>query len=434
VRTRLTMLYSVVFLLCGAALLAITYQLVEHSTDDAFYTNAGTDTPSKGGVLHQNFTGVPNLHPLGQAKALIAQTQAGDLHQLLVKSGIALAIMAVVAVAAGYLLAGRILRPLHHITVTAQGISAGNLHERLAMVGPRDEMKNLGDTFDELLARLEASFESQRHFVANASHELRSPLTRLRLVAEVAATDSQATVESLRHATERVIVAAERQEQLLDALLVLAQSQSGLNHGERLDLSEICNDVLLRPDLDIDTLALHVKTAIRTAPLEGDPSLIERLVTNLIENAIGHNMPAGLVDIATDMIEGKAVLTVTNTGPVIPQDEFDRLFRPFQRLDPNRIHHKGGHGLGLSIVQAIATAHSATITTQPQPEGGLSVRVIFPPPTRHAPGGESCAPMPGPGALPSGTCGPKKRTYPVRREPRRDLRCDRTEADRQASS
>jgi signal transduction histidine kinase len=375
VRTRLTILYSSVFLLCGAALLAITYQLVEHSTDRAVYTNRGTGTSGKGSIFHRNISGAANLHPI---TSQVARVQTNDLHQLLIKSGIALAIMAVVAVAAGYFVAGRILRPLHRITTTARGISAGNLHARLAMTGPHDELTELGDTFDDLLSRLEASFKSQRQFVANASHELRSPLTRLRLLAEVAATDSEATVESLQDAHHRVIAAAEQQEQLLDALFCLAQSQGGLDCREPLDLSAVVNDVLLAARPEPERQTLRIEACTDRAPMIGDRHLVERLVGNLVDNAMRYNVPSGHVRVATGVVEGSAALDISNSGPVVPSTEVDRLFRPFQRLEPLRRHHQTGHGLGLSIVKEIATAHGTVITTSARREGGLRIQVRFP--------------------------------------------------------
>ncbi len=329
------------------------------------------------------------VHQLAQAVHQVAQTgsvqaaqRASDSHQLLVNSGIALAIVAVLALLAGWLVAGRMLRPIRTITRTARRISSASLHERLALDGPEDELKELGDTLDDLFARLEAAFESQRRFVANASHELRTPLTRERTLVQVALGDP--STPDLWRSTGRELLASNReQETLIDALLTLASSESGLDHRERTELAEICQTVLSRSGLDTDRRGLHVETALGPAPFDGDPRLIERLVANLVDNAVEHNDAGGRVRISTDATDGQAVLTVTNTGPVVPPDEIDRLFQPFQRLDPRRAHHKSGHGLGLSIVRAIATAHNAAITARPLPDGGLSLSVAFPaqPPT-----------------------------------------------------
>jgi len=321
------------------------------------------------------------VHQVAQAGSIQATQRAADSHQLLINSGIALAIVAVLALLAGWLVAGRMLRPIRTIIRTAQRISSTSLHERLALDGPPDELKELGDTLDDLFGRLDAAFEAQRHFVANASHELRTPLTVERNLLQVALDDPHTSAETWRDTAKELLASNDEQKHLIEALLALATSESGLDHREKTDLADICRTVLARPGLDTERLALHVETAIRAAPLDGDPRLIERLVTNLVDNAIGHNIAGGHVQISTDTTDGKAVLTVTNTGPIIPASELDRLFQPFQRLDPRRTHHNIGHGLGLSIVQAIAATHHATITIQPQPDGGLSLTITFRPPT-----------------------------------------------------
>ena len=307
-----------------------------------------------------------------------AAQRASDSHQLLVDSGIALAAVAVLAVLAGWLLAGRMLRPIRTITRAARRISSTSLHERLGLDGPDDELKELGDTLDSLFARLEAAFEAQRRFVANASHELRTPLTRERTLVQVAL-GGPSTPDEWRSTGQELLASNREQEMLIDALLTLASSESGLDQQERTDLADISRSVLARPGLD--RLGLHIETALHPAPLDGDPRLIERLIANLVDNAIAHNTANGHVQISTDTAHGRAVLTVSNSGPVIPPREIERLFQPFQRLDPRRVQHKNGHGLGLSIVHAIATAHGATISAQPLPQGGLSLSLAFPPPT-----------------------------------------------------
>jgi signal transduction histidine kinase len=318
------------------------------------------------------------VHQIAQAGSVQAAQRAADSHQLLINSGIALAIAAVLALLAGWLIAGRMLRPIRTITRTAQRISSSSLHERLALDGPPDELKELGDTLDDLFRRLEAAFEAQRHFVANASHELRTPLTAERNLLQVALDDPNTSADAWRSTAEELLNSNDEQKHLIEALLALASSESGLKYRERTDLAEICQSVLARRVLDADMLTLHVETAIGPALLEGDPRLVERLVANLADNAISHNIAGGHLQISTETTDGKAVLTVTNTGPIIPPNDIDRLFRPFQRLDPRRTHHKNGHGLGLSIVQAIATTHHAVVDTSPLPGGGLSVTVTFP--------------------------------------------------------
>jgi signal transduction histidine kinase len=319
------------------------------------------------------------VHQVAQAGTVQAAQRASDSHQLLVNSGIALAIVAVLALLAGWLVAGRMLRPVRVITATARRISSTNLRQRLALDRADEEFKRLGDTLDDLFARLAAAFEAKRHFVANASHELRTPLTAERNLLQVALDDPRTSAAAWRYTARELLASNDEQKHLIEALLTLASSESGLDHRERTDLARICQSVLPRPGLDTDRLEVHIDTAIHPAPLDGDPRLIECLVTNLVDNAIGHNLPCGLVHVRTDTAAGKAVLSVTNTGPIIPPTAVDRLFQPFQRLDPRRTHHNSGHGLGLSIVQAIATTHHATIAAHPRPDGGLSVTVSFPP-------------------------------------------------------
>ncbi|MGH9105802.1 MAG: ATP-binding protein [Acidimicrobiales bacterium] len=323
------------------------------------------------------------VHQLAQAGPLEAAQRATDSHQLLVNSGIALAIVAMLALVVGWLVASRMLRPIRTITRTAKRISSTSLHERLALDGPHDELKELADTLDDLFGRLDAAFEAQRHFVANASHELRTPLTAERTMLQYGLDDPDTSARTWRSIAEELLDSNREQETLIEALLTLASSEGGLDHRDRADLADICQTVLGRPGLGTDRLGLAIKTAISSAPLEGDPRLVERLLTNLVDNAIRHNVEGGGVQIFTGMKEGKAVFSVTNTGPVVPPNGVARLFQPFQRLDGCRVHHNKGHGLGLSIVRAIATAHCATVAASASPGGGLSVDVTFPPPAQH---------------------------------------------------
>jgi signal transduction histidine kinase len=319
------------------------------------------------------------VHQVAQAGSAQAALRASDSHQLLVDSGIALAVVGVIALLAGWFVAGRMLRPIRTITRKARRISSTSLHERLALGGPEDELKELADTLDDLFGRLDAAFEAQRRFVANASHELRTPLTRERALVQVALGDPS-TSDVWRSTGQELLASNREQETLIESLLTLASSESGLDHRERTDLADICQNVLSHPGLDTQRLGLHIETAVRAAPLEGDPRLIERLIANLVDNAVAYNVTGGLVQISTASTDGQAVLSVSNTGPIIPPAELGRLFQPFQRLAPRRTNRKGGHGLGLSIVQAIATAHHATISPRPLPEGGLALTVAFPSP------------------------------------------------------
>jgi signal transduction histidine kinase len=309
--------------------------------------------------------------------ALEAQAHAKSaaaLNQLMLNSGIALGIMALVSIWLGWLVAGRALRPLRTIASTAREISASNLHRRLGLEGPDDEIKQLGSTFDELLGRLESSFEAQRQFVANASHELRTPLTLERALVEVALTDRDADIASLRMMGEQVLAVGAQQERLIEALLTLSRGQRGLDRHEPVDLLAITREALDTVDDESLTIAPRLEPAATT----GDPRLLERLVTNLVTNAVRHNTPHGRIEVRTETRAGRALLTIENTGPTIPPNELDRLFQPFQRLESERMNGTGGLGLGLSIVQAVATAHQATLEAQPRPGGGLHVEIGFP--------------------------------------------------------
>ena len=317
------------------------------------------------------------VHQVAQASSLEAAQRASDAHQLLVNSGIALAIVTVLAGLAGWLLAGRTLRPIRTITRTARRISSTSLHERLALEGPQDELKELGDTLDDLFGRLEAAFEAQRHFVANASHELRTPITADRNLLQVALDDPQTSTEAWRSTARELLASNDEQKDLIEALLALASSESGLTAPEPVELGSVVAATLVELQPDADRLRICVDKAIAAAPLDGDTILLKRLVANLLRNAICHNKLDGRVEVQTGTHEDRTFLCVTNTGPLIPPQEVDRLFQPFQRLDALRAHHKDGHGLGLSVVQAIAASHGAKITALAPPDGGLSVRVAF---------------------------------------------------------
>ncbi len=320
------------------------------------------------------------VHQLTQAGSIQAAQRASDSHELLVNSAVALGIVAVLALLAGWIVAGRMLRPIRTITGTARRISSTNLHERLALDRPDDELKELGDTLDGLFARLEGAFEAQRHFVANASHELRTPLTAERNLLQVALDDPDTTAAQWRSTAEEVLASNDEQSQLIESLLTLASSEGALSEHRAVDLALIVEETLagLRPE----TVGrkIHVEAATAPAPLDGDPLLVNRLVANLLTNAVRHNVVGGDLHVRTGVTEARAFVSVTNTGPDIPAPEVERLFQPFQRLDPRRVVDNQGHGLGLSIVRAIASAHGASITADAVPAGGLSVRVRFPPP------------------------------------------------------
>jgi signal transduction histidine kinase len=394
IRLRLTAIYGGLFLASGAMLLAITYALVSNATaGECFHSGPNGYVCGIEGGPHgrpaqassaqaglQPSTG-PKSTPLSsrQAGALAASQHANEMHQLLIYSGVALAIMAAVSVALGWVVAGRVLRPLRTITEAARNASVTSLHERLALSGPNDELKKLGDTFDELLGRLAGAFDAQRRFVANASHELRTPLTLGRALLQMTLTDPDATMGSFRSTCEEVIAVADHQERLIEALLVLARSERGLDHREPVDLSVVTDEVVAARHREAQSLGLGVTAVINPALTEGDARLAERLVANLVDNALCHNIHDGHIEVATGSRAGRPFLAVANTGPVVAPGEIHRLFEPFQRLGADSAQNADGLGLGLSIVQAIATAHAAILTARAQPGGGLDITVSFPP-------------------------------------------------------
>ncbi len=394
IRLRLAVLYSGVFLILGTLLLAILIVSVRQSTHGVVVSaegaaaklveRHGVQAAPPGSTLSAEPESLAVQREHAQAHKLGAvalNVNNSDLHHLLIWSVFALAIMAVASVAVGWLLAGRVLRPLQLITTAARELSASNLHERLALDGPNDELRELGDTFDELLARLEASFESQRQFVANASHELRTPLTLERAILEVTLADPAASSASLRAACERVLAIGEQQERMIDALLALARSERGLERRAPVSLQAVARAVLLDRREELARRGLRLESKLEDAPTTGEERLIERLVANLVDNAIHHNTADGWVEVTTAIDAGQAVLSVANSGVAIPAEEVQRLVRPFHRLGRDRTGHGDGHGLGLSIVDAIATAHGATLAFHALADGGLRAEVRFPGPS-----------------------------------------------------
>ena len=351
-RIRLALLYGGVFLVLALVMLAIPYLSVSETQ-------------------HFGSTAPPVVRYPG--RSLLP-----DLTVLLISLALAVA----ASLGLGWLLAGRLLRPLQAIVATARDISATNLSRRLRTGKRDDEFSRLGQTLNDLFARLEASFESQRHFVANAAHELRTPLAAERTVLQVALRDPDASTASLRVACDEALRLGQQQEKLIDALLTLAGSEGGIAQTEPFDLAEVAASVIA--DVAGGVVAeVKIDARLGPAPAEGDPRLAESLVANLVGNALRHNGPGGWASIETETAGGRAVLRVRNSGPVIPPAEVDRLFQPFQRLGGERVRRQGGHdgglGLGLAIVRAIAVAHGADITARARPEGGLDIEVSFPP-------------------------------------------------------
>jgi signal transduction histidine kinase len=407
-RLRLTMVYSAAFLACSVAVVAFIYLFYGHLVHFSNSLPTSRVIGPPGGVSLEQKTAAARAaaidaqvnaalaeaarkpgvrESLLQVKSLADKQVLAQIHfamaQLLISCAIALAIIAVAAAAIGWFIAGRVLRPLSTITAAARRISASSLHERLALPGPDDELKELADTLDNLFERLEAAFGAQRRFAANASHELRTPLTRERTLLQVTLADPASTIDTWRAVSRELLAANAEQEYLIDALLTLASSESGTGVSEPLDLAAAAREALAAAGPAISRLGLRVQAGIQPAILDGDPLLVQQLVTNLIDNAVRHNVPGGDVLVATRTSSGRAVLSVANSGPVIPAAAVGRLFQPFQRLGPRparRDGHGHGHGLGLSIVRAIATAHGATIEARAWPEGGLVVDVAFLPP------------------------------------------------------
>ncbi|HEX3801776.1 MAG TPA: HAMP domain-containing sensor histidine kinase [Solirubrobacteraceae bacterium] len=367
VRWRLTLLYGGLFLICGAALLAITYLLFA------------------GFVFHPRLPGVARpgqvvgpTHPTALSLALSSQ-RSSDLHHLLVESGVGLAIMALVSGVLGWVVAGRVLAPLRTITQAAELISDTNLHERLALPGPRDELRRLADTIDRLLERLETAFDAQRRFVANASHELRTPLAMMRTTLDVALTAPEGVAPQIRTLDANLREDLDHADRLLESFLVLARAQ----HGELGEQHWVAIDQLVEtalatraPELAIKHLEVHTRiNPVRTA---GSETLLTRMIENVIENAVRHSPAGGLIDIALGVDRDQVRLIVETDGPLLDQRRVADLTHPFRRLGQERTYSQGGHGLGLSIVAAVAAAHGGTVLLGARPRGGLRVQIALP--------------------------------------------------------
>ncbi|MFJ2958601.1 sensor histidine kinase [Streptomyces sp. NPDC087270] len=396
VRVRFAMLFGLLFIASGAVLLSITYLLVNHpihSVVTAFHGAPGSLPPVSAppGGAPQPQTVIPlgpgSASPPAvtnwlddQMRRQSAQLHRAQMHDLLVQSGTALAIMAAISIVLSWLLARRVLRPMRTLNAGVCRISASNVHERLAVEGPRDEISELADSVDGLLERLEAALESHKRFVANAAHELRTPLTVERALLEESLLDPDATAQSFRENFERLLRISTHQGALLESLLTLAVSERGMDRTEPVDLADVTKSVLLTQLTETQRRGVRIVDRTEPAPVAGDTALLERLVANLVHNAAYYNVPDGSMDITVRRHDRRAVLTVSNTGPEVPQDRVDQLFEPFQRM--RRTAGDGHHGLGLSIVRAIAAAHDATLSARARPGGGLVIEVSFPLPVK----------------------------------------------------
>jgi signal transduction histidine kinase len=364
---RFTVLYSASFLASGAVLLtlAVAFSGVELSS----VTPASGQTPTGGAAAER----------ISELEAQLADVNSDHARQLLVGSLLALGVMVVVSLLIGRAMARRVLRPLRTITAATRGISADDLDRRLAVTGPEDEVKDLADTIDGLLARLEASFVAQRRFVANASHELRTPLTTMRALVDVAAAKTDVPTPTVALAN-RIRPQIDGLDRLLNGLLVLARAQhSTVDEAAVADLSDVAERAVTDCEAAIETKQLDVTTDLADeARTRGDMALLERMTGNLIENALVHNHQGGWIRITTSMGGDEARLVVESGGAVLDQREVDELARPFRRLAADRTGSESGAGLGLSIVAAIAAAHGGRLALTARPDGGLRAEVALP--------------------------------------------------------
>ncbi|HLI59367.1 MAG TPA: HAMP domain-containing sensor histidine kinase [Solirubrobacteraceae bacterium] len=391
IRLRLTALYGSVFLFSSATLLTIGYLvarstlLTRHPMLDAL-RRLGFHPRSE----YHGFR--PGSHNARLVHAVELNIVRGTLHRLLVEYVVALLATTAIAVITGWLLAGRALAPLRRITATARRVSGENLGERIALQGPDDELKVLANTFDRMLERLDGAFASQRHFVASASHELRTPLAIMRTEIDVALADPDAGAVELRAMAEAVRETVDRCESLIASLLVLARSEATSGRREPLDLAVLAADCVTDLSAPAREARIEVRTDLAEAWIDGDPSLVERMVANLLDNGIRHNEPGGWLSVSTEMRERSAVLRVANGGPPIDRAAAAGLTEPFRRLS----HSVPGFGLGLSIVRAIAVAHGGEAVVAPRAQGGLEVTVALPGRTRaprpRPPAGDSAPP------------------------------------------
>jgi signal transduction histidine kinase len=361
VRLRLTLLYGGLFFAAGALLLTVAYILL---------TN----------ILEGLQIGVSTNDPFGVSQEELRQIRRNFIdhaqHRLLLQSTFALLGVGLIALALGWFVADRALAPLQTVTATARRLSESTLHERIALEGPEDEIKELADTFDAMLERLNQAFDAQRRFVGNASHELRTPLAINRTLLEVAVTDPEAS-EDLKTVGRTLLANNARHERLIEGLLLLARSERELTTRTEVDLSEVA-EMVLNTAGRADGPAVKIVTELTPGPTVGDPVLLEHLVSNLVDNAVRHNVDDGEVIVRTGILDGWATCQVENTGPVVPAYEVQSLFEPFRRLNTDRIESAKGAGLGLSIVRSVASAHGGTVIATPREGGGLIVTARLP--------------------------------------------------------
>lgn len=363
-RLRLTLLSTALLALVGGLLVALAYLLVSRVV----------------AALPQLPPGTPVLvgDSVTDAAAVTADVVEQGRRTVLVVGLIAFVVVVIVGGALSWVLIGRTLRPLATLTRAAQSLSEASLDQRIALAGQRDEVALLADTFDDMTGRLQAAFDAERRFVANASHELRTPLAVMRTEVDVTLADPAADVADLRRMGEVVRTATDRADHLLGALLVLAGTQArGLSERRRVDLAELIGPGLGAIEADRATARLIVTAHTRPAAVVGDRVLLERLVGNLLENAVRHNVSGGWIRVTTELSGTSVKLTVGSSGAQVDPETVGQLFEPFRRGRRARTG-PGGTGLGLSIVQAITAAHGGSVTAQAVPGGGLTVNVELP--------------------------------------------------------
>jgi hypothetical protein len=358
---RLAVLFFAVFLASGAVLLAITFAIWQGRTANNLYAAP-----------------VPATGPQSQGTGITPVSS--DQHQLLIASGLALATMAGLSLALGWLVAGRFLRPLRTITSTTREISATSLHERLNLTGPDDELKELADTFDELLDRLERSFAFERQFVANASHELRTPLAGMRTSLDVAMAKPGPVPPHVRTLADRLRRELDHVDRLLESFLTLAHTQQGpLGDESTVSLAELARVAIERRADTISAMGLDIDQQQRPdAWVTGSETLLSRAVENVIDNALGHNQPGGWVRVSTAAKDTRVQLVVENGGPVLDPDQVKQLTQPFRRIGAERTGSDHGAGLGLAIISSIVEVHGGTLDLEALTDGGLRVAIALP--------------------------------------------------------
>ncbi|MFF4210195.1 sensor histidine kinase [Streptomyces sp. NPDC001796] len=378
IRIRLTLLYGGMFLIAGILLLSIIYLFAAHAL------NVGSELPFK--ILQgQVASDTCNLPQQTSASALndaldacVNEQRQHALDNLLSQSLLALLGLAVIAFAFGYAMAGRVLSPLGRITRTARAVAGSDLSRRIELDGPDDELKELADTFDDMLERLQRAFMAQQRFVGNASHELRTPLAINRTLLEVHLSDPGAPDE-LQQLGKTLLATNERSEQLVEGLLLLARSDNQIVERKPVDIAEVASQAIDQVHAEAEAKGVEIRGERAPVVVQGNGVLLERIALNLVQNAVRYNIPeGGWVEVTTQAQHGQAVLVVSNTGPIVPAYEIDNLFEPFTRLRTERTGSDKGVGLGLSIARSVARAHGGHISAQPREGGGLVMRVTLP--------------------------------------------------------